>query len=90
MASSTLIVSDAGMVISWLKMPPKDVRKLLILGVQRWQGRRILEHHAEHLEGGESLWMRAVHLTVGGEAATIKNAQVAGALRCLWAGGYMT
>eukprot|EP00959_Pyramimonas_sp_CCMP1952_P346275 7252384-Pyramimonas_sp.AAC.1 len=34
-------------------MPPKDVRKLLRLGVQRWQGRRILEHHAEHLEGGE-------------------------------------
>eukprot|EP00959_Pyramimonas_sp_CCMP1952_P043598 911489-Pyramimonas_sp.AAC.2 len=73
---SAVILSDEGLAISLLQVAPRDVRKLLRPGVQRWQGRRVLKHRAEHLEGGETAWARALTLTVGGKAATIKSAQV--------------
>ena len=41
MESATVLVSDEGLKLPLTEMGPKDVGKLLFLGIQRWQGRRI-------------------------------------------------
>eukprot|EP00959_Pyramimonas_sp_CCMP1952_P451654 9456560-Pyramimonas_sp.AAC.1 len=90
MRSSTAVVCDEGNVTSLMHTCPAEFRELLREGVSRWQSRQTLSHLPGHLEGGEEVWMRALPLIVGGSKSAVRRPQMAGALRLLWSGGFMS
>ena len=84
MHSAHILKSDQGEYYSMLELAPWDIRQLLVLGVQRWQMRRIAAHLPEH--DGEEFWGRAMRQCIRTKGGIWDGREI-GALTCLWAGG---
>ena len=84
MHSAHVIRSDLNEYYSLLELSPWDIRQLLVMGIQRWQMRRIAAHLPEH--DGEVLWGRAMRQSIRSKGGVWDGREV-GALTCLWAGG---
>ena len=84
MASAWVLKSDAGVTYSMLHTAPRDIKDVLIEGIQRWQCRRAVDHLPE--SHGETLWPRAVRAIAQRAGAAAEK----GALQALWSGGHYT
>ena len=97
MSSLHVIQDELSHHISLLHFAPQDIKYLVRKGLERWQGRRVVQHLPElqpcsaqlpqsEAEHEPTLWTEVMFKIVKG-ARAIRREQELGALKVLWAGG---
>ena len=76
----------SSLFVNMLTMPPNGLVELVSQDIERWQGKRIAEHHHDTCTGNEVMRMRFLRRCLGGTKAAVTNPKFARALRALWSG----